>query len=169
MSVLGGYQGPTSPCRYCHPLDPAWVIPLLHWMCPSPWDLATPFRQDNNRPTELGPLSSQVNRFSDESSVLVRNYSILTLCCLISTITGWFSIKVNWIAATGLRFTSTARTRTTLDTEWFIRLIAIGYCALPIKNIIIYDAQKLLITLWCHRSKTTEGMRITMVELFWRR
>ena len=126
---LSNHQEWTSRCR-C--FDPAWVIPLLHWMCPSLWDLVTPFRQDNNRPPELGPLSSQLNRFSDESSDFVRNYSILT-CCLISTITGWFSIKFNWIAATGLRFTSTVRTRTTLDTEWFIRLIVIGYCALPIK------------------------------------
>ena len=81
--------------------------------------------EENNRPTELAPLSSQLNRFSDESSVLVRNYSILT-CCLISTITGCFSIKFNWIAATGLHFRSTVRTRTTLDTEWFIRLIVNG-------------------------------------------
>ena len=146
---LSNHQEWTSRCWCLDRFVPAWVIPLLHWMCPSLWDLVTPFRQDNNGPTELGPLSSQLNRFSDESSVLVRNYSILT-CCLISTITGWFSIKFNWIAATGLRFPSTVRTRTTLDTEWFIRLIVIGYCALPIKWIINYDAQRLSITLWRH-------------------
>ena len=36
---------------------------------------------------------------------------------------------------------------------------AIGYCVLAIKQIINYDAQKLSITLWSHRSKTTERLR----------
>ena len=132
---------PTS--RYCPRLGPAWVLPLLRGRYSFLWNFAMPFRQDDTRPTELGPFSSQLNRFSDESSELVvSNYS--TLCCLISTITCWLLIRLNWIAANyaALHVDSTyshdSRHGMThsLDGNWLLRM--------PVKWIINYDAHHLV-------------------------
>ena len=164
-------QKPTLQSQYFPLMDGAWVLPLLRRRCSFLWNFAMPFRQDDTWPTQLGPFSSQLNRVSDESSELVvRNYS--TLCCLISTITGWLSIKLNWIAANlaALHVDSTyshdSRHGMTysLDGNWLLRITLINYVMTScIQNdlTIVIDCGHFLSNQWW-------VMTLSTYELSWR-